>query len=388
MFRFLFALVFILSTHYVALGEELNLPTAEEFSVPKVVERLARRVEPKLDGKAERVPHYIEFFRSELANDSRLCAFHVTANVVDGNRVELRGFTEFPETRAALVKYIKVLGFEVDDRMESLPSAGLGKEIFGLVQVPHSICYDQPNGRQRPENDCLIGEPLYLLREENGHILVHSGEGYLGYVRSKDVLRVDAASFAKYLAGKRVRIKKNQKIGDLLIPASASLKWVSGDGETVAVELPTGQQVKLPAASCEMHRDTAADIEKVVAKGKQVIGTNYLWGGKTSEGIDCSGLVQSSYLAAGVHLPRDAYQQFYVGQLSATRWHTADLRRGDTLYFLGADGKIRHTGIYLGDDHYMHAVMPVARINSFNPADKDYDAKRHAAFAFAKRPVD
>jgi cell wall-associated NlpC family hydrolase len=137
-----------------------------------------------------------------------------------------------------------------------------------------------------------------------------------------------------------------------------------------------------------MHRDTAADVDKIIAKGKQVLGTHYLWGGKTSEGIDCSGLVQSSYLAAGVHLPRDAYQQFYVGQLSATRWHTAGLRRGDTLYFLGADGKIRHTGIYLGDDHFMHAVMPVARINSFNPADKDYDAKRHASFAFAKRPVD
>jgi cell wall-associated NlpC family hydrolase len=388
MFRFWFALVFVLSTHYVALGEDLNLPTAEEFSVPKVVERLARRVEPKLAGKVERVPHYVEFFRGELANDSRLCAFHVTANVVDGNRVELLGYTEFAETREALVKYLKVLGFKVDDRMESLPAAALGKEIFGLVQVPHSICYDQPNGRQRPENDCLIGEPLYILREENGHLLVHSGEGYLGYVRSKDVLRVDAAGFAKYLAGKRVRIRKNQKIADLLIPASASLKWVSGDGETIAVELPNGQQVQLPAASSEMHRDTAADIEKVVAKGKQVIGTNYLWGGKTSEGIDCSGLVQSSYLAAGVHLPRDAYQQFYVGQLSATRWHTADLRRGDTLYFLGADGKIRHTGIYLGDNHYMHAVMPVARINSFNPADKDYDAKRHASFAFAKRPVD
>ena len=195
-------------------------------------------------------------------------------------------------------------------------------------------------------------------------------------------------AFAKYLAGKRVRIKSDQKVGDMTIPAGASLKWVSSDGETVSVELPTRSACELPAASCEMHRDTAADIEKVIAKGKQVLGTHYLWGGKTSEGIDCSGLVQSSYLAAGVHLPRDAYQQFYVGQLSATRWHTAGLRRGDTLYFLGGDGKIRHTGIYLGDDHYMHAVMPVARINSFNPADPDYDAKRHAAFAFAKRPVD
>jgi cell wall-associated NlpC family hydrolase len=388
MIRFGLVLTLLLASRHVAFGDDVDLPTAEEFSVPRVVERLARRVEPELAGKRERLPHYVDFFRSELANDSRLCAFHVTAKSLVGNHVELLGYTEFPETRSALVKFLKVLGFKVDDQMESLPAGGLGKEIFGLLKAPHSICFDRPNGRQRPENDCLIGEPLYVLREEHGHFLVHSGEGYLGYVRSKDVLRVDATGFAKYLSGKRVRIKSDQKVGELTIPAGASLKWNSGDDQTVTVELPTGQHVKLPGASCEMHRDTAADIERIVANGKQVLGTHYLWGGKTSEGIDCSGLVQSSYLAAGVHLPRDAYQQFYVGELSATRWHTAGLRRGDTLYFLGDDGKIRHTGIYLGDNHYMHAVIPVARINSFNPADKDYDGKRHAAFAFAKRPVD
>ena len=388
MFRCWLVLSMLLVNSSSLFADELNLPTLEEFSVPRVVERLARRVEPKLEGKPEQLPHYIDFFRTELANDSRLCAFSVTAKVVDGGKVELRGYTEFPETRAALVKFVKLLGFQVDDQLESLPAAGLGQKIFGLVIAPHTICYDQPDGRQRPENDCLIGEPLYLLRDEKGHILVHSGEGYLGYVRDKDVRRVDAAEFAKYLQGKRVRIKSDQKVGDLMIPAGASLKLVGENGANVSVELPTGQQVSLPADSCAVHRDTSADIEQVVAKGTKVLGTKYLWGGKTSQGIDCSGLVQTSYLAAGVHLPRDAYQQFYVGQLSGTRWHTAGLRRGDTLYFLGADGKIRHTGLYLGDNHYMHAVMPVARINSFNPADKDYDAKRHASFAFAKRPVD
>jgi cell wall-associated NlpC family hydrolase len=98
--------------------------------------------------------------------------------------------------------------------------------------------------------------------------------------------------------------------------------------------------------------------------------------------------VQIGYATAGLHLPRDSYQQFYVGRLTATRWHTAGLRRGDTLYFLGHDGKIRHTGLYLGDDRYLHAVSPVVRINSFNPEHPDYDARRHAAFAFAKRLLD
>jgi cell wall-associated NlpC family hydrolase len=64
------------------------------------------------------------------------------------------------------------------------------------------------------------------------------------------------------------------------------------------------------------------------------------------------------------------------------------MRRGDTLYFLGPEGRIRHTGIYLGDGQYIHAASPVVAVNSLDPADANYDARRHAAFAFARRVWD
>ena len=124
----------------------------------------------------------------------------------------------------------------------------------------------------------------------------------------------------------------------------------------MTAELPTGDTVKLPAAGCKVCGSPVVEIDDIIATAERLIGTPYFWGGRTSKGIDCSGLVQMSYAAAGLHLPRDAYQQFYLGQLTATRWHTAGMRRGDTLYFLGADGKIRHTAIYLGDDRYLQAV--------------------------------
>jgi cell wall-associated NlpC family hydrolase len=381
----LLATLVMSTTAYAA--EKTSSATAEP---PKSgdMRRFAERIEPTLAGKPERLDQYVHFFSRELANDSRICAFNVKATQ-EGKQVALTGFVEFPETRTALVEYLQALGFNVDDRLEKLPTAGLGKKIYGLVKAPHSYSFDRPTGQRKQENDCLLAEPLLLLREQDDHLLAHSGEGYLGYIPSDDVVRLDEAAYLKYLEGPRVLITAKQTVSDQpLIPAGARLKWISTEGETVTAEMPTGDHVKLPAAACKTLKTPATDIDDIITTGQKLIGTRYFWGGRTAEGIDCSGLVQMSYASAGLHLPRDAYQQFYIGQITATRWHPGGMRRGDTLYFLGSDGKIRHTAIYLGNDKFLQAVMPQVRISSFNPNDPEYDAPRHKSFAFAKRLLD
>jgi cell wall-associated NlpC family hydrolase len=127
------------------------------------------------------------------------------------------------------------------------------------------------------------------------------------------------------------------------------------------------------------------ELDTIIENARQLVGTPYHWGGRTSEGVDCSGLVQMSYAAIGLNLPRDSNQQYLVGRLTATRWHRAGMRRGDTLYFLGSDGKVRHTALYLGDDQFVQAVVPKVTISSFNPKHENYDEDHDKSFAFAKR---
>jgi cell wall-associated NlpC family hydrolase/murein DD-endopeptidase MepM/ murein hydrolase activator NlpD len=103
-----------------------------------------------------------------------------------------------------------------------------------------------------------------------------------------------------------------------------------------------------------------------VGQALRWLGTPYVYGGTTTRGIDCSSLVQHSFAACGMQLPRTAAQQARIG----TAVEAANLQAGDRLYFSASGTRIDHTGLYMGDGLFVHASGSGRRVmvsNLFEP---------------------
>ncbi|HEY8891219.1 MAG TPA: NlpC/P60 family protein, partial [Clostridium sp.] len=104
-------------------------------------------------------------------------------------------------------------------------------------------------------------------------------------------------------------------------------------------------------ASVASGNATASEAgNQIVAKAKEYLGTPYVWGGTSTKGFDCSGLVSYVYKELGTSISRTSQAQSKDGVAVAKK----NLQPGDLVFFGDASAP-HHVGIYMGGDQYLHS---------------------------------
>ena len=219
--------------------------------------------------------------------------------------------------------------------------------------------------RRRPaasagfETEALFGEVVTVYDEADGWVWGQlERDGYVGYLPA-DSLSADV----------RPATHKVSALGTFLYPApdikTPPIMHLSITAPLAVVErvdrfyrLATGGFVfdRHVSEQTRWYRDFVDIAERL-------IGTPYLWGGRTRIGLDCSGLVQVSMEAAGLTAPRDTdMQQAQIGRQITIGRSLDGLQRGDLIFWPGHVG-IMCDGVMMvhANAHHMAvAVEPLA----------------------------
>lgn len=115
-------------------------------------------------------------------------------------------------------------------------------------------------------------------------------------------------------------------------------------------------QTSPPPAPAPPDPDSAPSVTNInasaiVATAKQYLGVPYVWGGISTSGFDCSGLVKFVYDTHGKDMPRVSRDQYTVG----TAVSLSSLQPADLVFFSLNGNNVDHVGIYIGNGQFIHA---------------------------------
>jgi len=226
------------------------------------------------------------------------------------------------------------------------------KGITPLAFIP---VREEPGHASEMKSQLLFGEIFEVLETgpDNWILIQNEYDGYRGWIIHHPSWILGGES-AETLSGSKIHITNEwltllKKMSDgetIFIPAGSTLYLDPKD----SMRAFCGDWYELENACRTLSGDHARDLQTLAA---EFLNIPYLWGGKSSFGTDCSGLVQTLFRIMGIRCGRDTSEQHREGY---TVNLLAESKPGDLVFFDDTQGEINHVGVLLDPGNIFHAA--------------------------------
>jgi cell wall-associated NlpC family hydrolase len=230
------------------------------------------------------------------------------------------------------------------------------------VRDPQAAVRREPSPDAPLDTEALHGEQVTVY-DENGEGWYWGqlcSDGYVGWIPA-NALRPPGPPPTHRVAALRTfvfpgRSIKAPPVDALSLGSRVAVRTTQRDDTRELTDLASG--FCIPTRHLAPVESREPDF---VAVAERFVGVPYLWGGKTSLGIDCSGLVQIALTASGVACPRDSDMQEQALGAPLPTDDLARLRRGDLIFWKGHVAIVRdeRSIVHANAFHMAVAVEPI-----------------------------
>ncbi len=236
--------------------------------------------------------------------------------------------------------------------------------MFAYINAGVAPLMSQPTQMCECADEALYGMKVEILEDAGEWQLIRTHYNYTGWVEKADLMPYACLAEAFDKAEKRVVLRsfadlmhepKVQSWPLVSVPRG-SVVGVTGkmqEGGWTQVLLCDGRKAWTHTTNLGEYitawdkADEESLRKKLVDSAMAYLGTQYRWGGKSTLGIDCSGLCSMAYLLNGIIIHRDASiePEFCMHEIDYK-----DIRPGDLMFFPG------HVAMYIGEGRFIHST--------------------------------
>ena len=208
--------------------------------------------------------------------------------------------------------------------------------------------YSKPSSNSNVSSQILYGEKFKILSKKKSWIKIKTSfDNYIGFIKKRKFNH----KFKPTNKICKLKSKIFKKVNNKFLPTNNFLYFSSGISikkeSKNYIEFEKNKWIKMSDTKKINHHEN--NFTKIL---KLFLGCKYLWGGKTSDGIDCSALIQIYFYYNRNFFPRDSKDQVKFCKKKVNM----NLSKGDIIFWKG------HVGMCLNQSKFIHAYGPKKKV--------------------------